>query len=72
VSGRHAFWVIVWRKGRPIDSARFGRRFDDTDAARALRDQVRQAILVRIQSLRDERDQDPHRGLLSRARGRGE
>ena len=61
------FWF-----GEPVDSARFGSRFDDTEAARALRDQVRQAILVGIQSLRDERDQDPHRSLLSRLRGHGE
>jgi 1-acyl-sn-glycerol-3-phosphate acyltransferase len=61
------FWF-----GEPIDSARFGSRFDDTEAARALRDQVKQAILVGIQSLRDERDQDWHRSLLSRLRGRGE
>ncbi len=61
------FWF-----GEPVDSARFGSSFDDTEAARALRDQVRQAILVGIQSLRDERDQDPHRSLLSRLRGRGE
>ena len=61
------FWF-----GEPVDSARFGSRFDDTEAARALRDQVRQAILVGIESLRDERDQDPHRSLLSRLRGHGE
>jgi 1-acyl-sn-glycerol-3-phosphate acyltransferase len=61
------FWF-----GEPVDSARFGSRFDDTEAARALRDQVRQDILVGIQSLRDERDEDPHRSLLSRLRGRGE
>ena len=61
------FWF-----GEPVDSARFGSRFDDTEAARDLRDQVRQAILVGIQSLLDERDQDPHRSLLSRLRGRGE
>ena len=41
-------------------------------AARALRDEVKQAILVGIQFLRDERDQDPHRSLLSRLRGHGE
>ena len=55
------FWL-----GEPIDSARFGRRFDDTAAARALRDEVRQAVLSGIQFLRDERDQDPNRGLTSR------
>jgi 1-acyl-sn-glycerol-3-phosphate acyltransferase len=57
------FWF-----GEPIDSARFGSRFEDTEGARALRDQVKQAILLGIQSLRDERDEDPHRSLLSRLR----
>jgi len=55
------FWL-----GEPIDSVRFGRRFDDTAAARALRDEVKQAVLTGIQFLRDERDQDPNRGLTSR------
>ncbi|MGP0053675.1 MAG: lysophospholipid acyltransferase family protein [Solirubrobacteraceae bacterium] len=61
------FWF-----GEPIDSATFGNRFDDTCAARALRDEVKQAILVGIQFLRDERDQDPHRSLPSRLRDRSE
>ena len=60
------FWF-----GEPIDSTRFGTRFDDTSAALALRDEVRQAILVGIQCLRDERDQDPNRSLLARLRGHG-
>jgi 1-acyl-sn-glycerol-3-phosphate acyltransferase len=55
------FWF-----GEPIDSTRFGSRFDDTAAARALRDEVKHDILAGIQFLRDERDQDPHRGLSSR------
>lgn len=55
------FWL-----GEPIDSAGFGSRFDDTAAARALRDEVKRAILSGIQFLRDERDQDPDRGLTSR------
>ena len=55
------FWF-----GEPIDSARFGSRFDDTTAARALRDEVKQAILNGIQFLRDERDQDANRGLTPR------
>jgi 1-acyl-sn-glycerol-3-phosphate acyltransferase len=58
------FWF-----GEPIDSTRFGSRFDDTEAARALRDEVKQAILLGMQFLRDERDQDPHRSLVSRLRG---
>jgi 1-acyl-sn-glycerol-3-phosphate acyltransferase len=61
------FWF-----GEPIDPARFGDRFDDTAAARALRDEVKGAILLGVQFLRDERDQDPNRGLLTRLRGRGE
>ncbi len=61
------FWL-----GEPIDSAHFGRRPDDTTAARALRDEVKHAILTGIQFLRDERDQDPHRGLTSRLLHRAE
>jgi hypothetical protein len=61
------FWF-----GEPIDCATSGNRFDDTRAARALRDEAKQAILVGIQFLRDERDQDPHRSFLSRLRGPGE
>jgi hypothetical protein len=37
------FWF-----GDPITSTRFGARFDDTTAAQALRDEVKQAILVGI------------------------
>ena len=59
------FWF-----GEPIDSARFGSSFDDTSAARALRDEVKRAILVGVQFLRDERDQDPNRALLTRLRRR--
>ena len=58
------FWF-----GEPIDAARFGGSFDDTDAAQALRDEVKRAILLGIQFLRDERDRDPHRSLVSRLRG---
>jgi len=61
------FWF-----GEPIDAARFGSRFDDTAAAQALRDEVKRAVLEGIQFLRDERDQDPNRSLLSRLRGRVE
>lgn len=53
------FWF-----GDPIDATRFGTRYDDTTAARALRDEVKQAILVGIQFLRDQRDQDPSREVL--------
>jgi hypothetical protein len=58
--------------GQTIDSTRFGDRFDDTAAARALRDEVKQAILLGIQFLREERDLDPNRGLIARLLGRAE
>ena len=61
------FWF-----GEAIESARFGSRYDDTGAARALRDEVKQAVLSGIQLLRDERDQDPNRGLIARLRRRAE
>ena len=54
----------------PIASARFGRRYDDTAAARALRDEVKQATLMGVQFLPDERDLDPHRGVIARLRHR--
>ena len=60
------FWF-----GEPIDPTRFGGSSDDTSAARALRDEVKQAILAGIQFLRDERDRDPNRALLTRLRRRG-
>ncbi len=59
------FWF-----GDPIDATAFGGRVDDTTAARALRDEVKQAILAGIQFLRDERDQDPSRNVLTRLRRR--
>jgi hypothetical protein len=59
------FWF-----GEPVDSRRFGTRFDDTAAARALWDEVKREILLGIQFLRDERDQGPDRGLLARLRPR--
>jgi 1-acyl-sn-glycerol-3-phosphate acyltransferase len=55
------FWF-----GEPIDTTRWHGRYDDTAAAQALRDEVKRAILLGIQFLRDERDQDPDRGLLRR------
>lgn len=61
------FWF-----GEPVDAAGFGSRFDDTAAARTLRDEVKRAVLAGIQFLRDERDHDPNRSLLSRLRGRVE
>jgi 1-acyl-sn-glycerol-3-phosphate acyltransferase len=59
------FWF-----GEPIDSTHFGSRYDDTAAGRALRDEVKQAILSGIQLLRDERDVDPNRGVIARLRHR--
>jgi 1-acyl-sn-glycerol-3-phosphate acyltransferase len=56
--------------GDPIDTTRFGSRFDDTTAARALRDEVKRAILVGIPFLRDQRDQDSSREVLTRLRRR--
>jgi 1-acyl-sn-glycerol-3-phosphate acyltransferase len=61
------FWF-----GEPIDSACFGERYDDTAAARALRDEVKRAILVGIQFVRDQREADPNRRLLARLRHRAE
>ena len=65
--GRLYFWF-----DELIESTRFGSRYDDTGAARVLRDEVKQAILNGIQFLRDERDQEPNRGLIARLRGRAQ
>ena len=54
----------------PIETVRFGGRYDDLAAARTLRDEVKEAILLGIQYLREERDRDPNRGLLARLRHR--
>ena len=54
----------------PIDSTRFGSRYNDTAGARALRDDVKDAILTGIQFLRDQRDLDPNRGVMARLRRR--
>jgi 1-acyl-sn-glycerol-3-phosphate acyltransferase len=59
------FWF-----GEPIDTTRFGSSFDDMSAARALRDEVKGAIVAGIQFLREQRDQDPNRTLLARMRHR--
>ena len=61
------FWF-----GEPIDTVRFGGRYEDATAAGTLRDEVKKAILLGIQFLRDERDQDPNRRLLPRLRRRGD
>ena len=59
------FWF-----GEPIDTGSLRGQCDDAAAARAVRDEVKRAILLGIQFLRDERDQDPDRGLLRRLIGR--
>ena len=59
------FWF-----GEPIDTGSLRGQRDDAAAARAVRDEVKRAILLGIQFLRDERDQDPDRGLLRRLTGR--
>jgi 1-acyl-sn-glycerol-3-phosphate acyltransferase len=58
------FWF-----GEPIDTTRYGGCYEDTAAAQALRDEVKQAILGGIQFLRDERDTDPNRSLVARLAG---
>jgi 1-acyl-sn-glycerol-3-phosphate acyltransferase len=58
------FWF-----GEPINTDRYDGRHDDTSAAQALRDEVKQSILGGIQFLREERDSDPNRTLLARLRG---
>ena len=50
------FWF-----GEPIDATRFGTSADDHAAAQALHEEVKQAVVMGIQFLRDERDRDPKR-----------
>jgi 1-acyl-sn-glycerol-3-phosphate acyltransferase len=54
------FWF-----GEPIDTTRFAGHDIDT-AARTVRDEVKQSVMAGIQSLQDERDHDPDRGLVKR------
>jgi 1-acyl-sn-glycerol-3-phosphate acyltransferase len=54
----------------PIEAVRFGGCFDDTAAARALRNEVKLAVLSGVQYLREEHGRDPQRGLLARLRRR--
>jgi hypothetical protein len=61
------FWF-----GAPIDTSRFAGAHEDDDAARTVRDEVRHAVEDGIAFLLDERERDPHRGLVSRLRGRAE
>jgi 1-acyl-sn-glycerol-3-phosphate acyltransferase len=58
------FWF-----GEPIAPARFRTGDDDTASAKALRDEVKRAVLVGLQFLRDERDVDPERALPGRLLG---
>jgi 1-acyl-sn-glycerol-3-phosphate acyltransferase len=55
------FWF-----GEPVATTRFAGRSDDTAAARAVRDEVERAVMAGIQFLRDERDKDPDRDLVTR------
>ncbi len=55
------FWF-----GEPIDTARFGGRTEDDDAARQLRDEVRVAVQSGIEFLLAEREGDPRRGVIGR------
>ena len=55
------FWF-----GEAIDTARFQGRADDDGAARAVRDEVKQAVQGGIAFLLAEREVDPNRGLLKR------
>jgi 1-acyl-sn-glycerol-3-phosphate acyltransferase len=60
---------IYGRLAEPIDAGAFGSRWDDADAARALRDEVRRAVRKGIADLRVERRRDPARKLGPRLRG---
>lgn len=60
---------LYFQFGDPIETARFGGRHEDDEAARELRERVREAILSGIDELRDLREQDPGRPLLRRLRG---
>ena len=55
------FWF-----GEPIDTARFGGRTEDDDAARQLRDEVRVAVQIGIEFLLAKREGDPRRGVIGR------
>ena len=56
------FWF-----GHPVDTSRYGGAGDDEAAARAVRDEVRAAVLAGIEALRAERGSvTPHAGVLGR------
>ena len=54
--------------GEPIETASFEGRHTDERAVRAVRDRARHAVEGRIAFLLAERERDPHRDLLARAR----
>jgi 1-acyl-sn-glycerol-3-phosphate acyltransferase len=60
---------IYGRIAQPIDARTFGSSWDDTDGARALRDEVRRAVQAGIAELQAERQRDPARKLVPRLRG---
>jgi hypothetical protein len=59
------FWF-----GEPIKTSAYARRRDSDAAARALRDEVMRAIQGGIAFLHEQREHDPHRGLVPRLRQR--
>jgi len=56
--------------GEPVDTRPFAGRHDDEHALREVRDRVRDAVEDRIAFLLAEREKDPARDLLARARRR--
>jgi 1-acyl-sn-glycerol-3-phosphate acyltransferase len=60
---------IYGRLAEQIDAREFGSSWEDTNGARALRDEVRKAVQKGIASLQAERRRDPARKLGPRLRG---
>lgn len=60
---------IYGRIARPIDARAFGSSWDDTQGARALRDEVRAAVAAGIATLQAERRRDSARKLVPRLGG---
>ncbi len=61
------FWF-----GDPIETTAYARRRDAEAAAQALRDEVKTAVEEGILFLHNERERDPHRGLVPRLRRRAD
>ena len=61
------FWF-----GDPIETTAYARRRDAEAAAQALRDEVKTAVEDGILFLHNERERDPHRGLVPRLRRRAD